>query len=204
AADRVARVLRGGPDAEPAALTAFAHALARRRGASTVSVMTEGRAEPNVFRPAGASPAIGWFTTLHPLTLSADPDAGVRDALASVTDTVRSVPNDGVGYGILRHLSPGSPGVDRLRALPEPEALVIHGTHDGSGFDTGVRLLRTRRDLTSGAPRLLPGGFPLVLTSTVTGDGALRLVLLYDDSHSEKEADALADETVRAFTGLRD
>ncbi|QKW24874.1 amino acid adenylation domain-containing protein [Streptomyces seoulensis] len=203
-ADRVARVLRGGPDAEPAALTAFAHALARRRGASTVSVMTEGRAEPNVFRPAGASPAIGWFTTLHPLTLSADPDAGVRDALASVTDTVRSVPNDGVGYGILRHLSPGSPGVDRLRALPEPEALVIHGTHDGSGFDTGVRLLRTRRDLASGAPRLLPGGFPLVLTSTVTEDGALRLVLLYDDSHSEKEADALADETVRAFTGLRD
>ncbi|MCS0603725.1 amino acid adenylation domain-containing protein [Streptomyces sp. LP11] len=201
AADQVAPVLRGGPDAEPAAMTAFACALARRHGTHTVSVMTEGRAEPNVFRPAGPSPAIGWFTTLHPLTLSADPGADVLDALASVTDTVRSVPNDGVGYGILRHLSPRSPGVDRLRALPEPAVLVIHGTHDGSGFDTGVRLLRARRDLTSGAPRLLPGGFPLVLTSTVT-EGALRLVLLYDDSHTEKEAGALADETVRAFTEL--
>lgn len=200
-ADQVADVLRGGPDADPAAMCAFACALARWRGTDGASVMTEGRATPTVFRPAGRSPAIGWFTTLHPLTLPVDPAADVRACLPAVTDVVRSVPNDGVGYGMLRHLSPASAAVDRLRALPEPQALVIHGTHDGSGFDAGIRLLRNRRDLASRPRRLLPAGFPLVLTTAIT-DGTLQLVLLYDDSHSEREAEELAEETVRAFAEL--
>ena len=200
-AHQVADVLRGGPDADPAAMCAFACALARWRGTDGASVMTEGRAAPNVFRPAGRSPAIGWFTSVHPLTLPVDPAADVRACLPAVTDVVRSVPNDGVGYGMLRHLSPASPAVDRLRALPEPQALVIHGTHDGSGFDTGIRLLRNRRDLTSRGRRLLPAGFPLVLTTAIT-DGTLQLVLLYDDSHTDQEVENLAEETVRAFTEL--
>ncbi|WP_221361229.1 non-ribosomal peptide synthetase [Streptomyces beigongshangae] len=202
APDQVASVLKGGPGAEEAALCAFACALARWSGTTGAYVMTEGAATPNVYRPAGRSPAIGWFTSVHPLMLPVDPAAGVRDNLPTVTDRVRSVPNDGVGYGILRHLTPATPVLAPLRALPEPEVLVIHGTHDGSGFDTGVTLLRNNRsDGFARAPKRMPEAFPLVLTTTVTG-GALQLILLYDGRRTEQEAEALADETVRAFAEL--
>ncbi|GAA4812197.1 amino acid adenylation domain-containing protein [Streptomyces ziwulingensis] len=201
APERVATVLKGGPDTEEAAMCAFACALARWSGSTGAYVMTEGAATPNVYRPAGRSPAIGWFTSVHPLVLPVDPAATVRDNLPAVTDRVRSVPNDGVGYGLLRHLTPAAPALAALRALPEPEVLVIHGTHDGSGFDTGVTLLRNRPGASVQAPKRMPEAFPLVLTTTVTG-GALQLILLYDGRHSEEAAESLADETVRAFAEL--
>ncbi|MFF3484391.1 amino acid adenylation domain-containing protein [Streptomyces sp. NPDC002701] len=199
--DQVAPVLKGGPEADEAAMCAFACALARWSGTTGAYVMTEGAATPNVYRPAGRSPAIGWFTSVHPLMLPVDPTASVRDNLPAITDRVRSVPNDGVGYGILRHLTPAAPAIAALRALPEPEVLVIHGTHDGSAFDTGVTFLRNRRDGFARAPERMPEAFPLVLTTTLT-QGELQLILLYDGRHTEQEAEALADEGARAFAEL--
>ncbi|MEV7141499.1 amino acid adenylation domain-containing protein [Streptomyces tauricus] len=200
-ADQVAPVLKGGPGTEAAAMCAFACALARWSGTTGAYVMTEGAATPNVYRPAGRSPAIGWFTSVHPLVLPVDPAASVQDNLPAITDRVRSVPNDGVGYGLLRHLTPAAPALAPLRALPEPEVLVIHGTHDGSGFDTGVTLLRSRLDGFAPAPKRMPEAFPLVLTTTVT-QGELQLIILYDGRYTEREAEALADEGVRAFAEL--
>ncbi|GLZ40295.1 non-ribosomal peptide synthetase [Actinokineospora sp. NBRC 105648] len=197
--DRAAEVLKQGRAADEAAMTAFACALARWRGTSSAYVMTEGLATPNAYRPPGRSPAVGWFTTVHPLLLPVDPAAGVLDSLPEVSDRVRSVPNDGVGYGILRHLTPHSPRVADLRSLPEPDALVLHSSHDGSRFDSGVALLRNRSDLFADVPKPLVECFPLVLTTNVVGD-ALRIAVQHDGRYGDVEP--LADEVARAFAEL--
>lgn len=199
--DQVADVLRAGPAADEAAMCAFGWALGRWHDSPAAYVMTEGAATPNVYRPHDRAPAVGWFTTLHPLLLPADPDRGVRECMAAVADRIRSVPGDGVGYGILRHLTPDSPALRPLRALPEPEALVLHSTHGGTGFDSGVRLLRNRFGLADDVPKRLPESFPLVLTSTVT-DGALHIGVIHDGRYGDAAVEALADEVVRAFTEL--
>jgi amino acid adenylation domain-containing protein len=199
--DRTADVLRSGPAADEAAICAFACALGRWHGRRDVYLMTEGAAAPNVYRLTGRSPAVGWFTSLHPLLLPVDPDRTAPDCLPAVADRVRSVPNDGVGYGILRHLTPHSPGLEPLRSLAEPEALVIHSTHGGAGFDSGIRLLRNRFDLLADVPRRMPASFPLVLTSTVI-DGALHVAVIHDGRYGRDRIEALADELVRAFGEL--
>ncbi|WP_410590176.1 condensation domain-containing protein [Amycolatopsis sp. lyj-23] len=189
----------GGAEGREAALCAVSCGLARWQDAPSAFVMTEGEATPNPFRLAGRGPSVGWFTTLHPLVLPVGPGATARDCLAEITDRARSVPNDGVGYGMLRHLSPDSPGTAELRALPEPEVLVLHGPSDTSAFDSGVRLLRTRWDLSVNLKRAVASWFPLVVTSAVR-DGALRLAVA--GGVGEDRLDALADEIVAAFTEL--
>ncbi|MDQ7808843.1 condensation domain-containing protein [Amycolatopsis sp. A133] len=189
----------GGAEGREAALCAVSYGLARWQDAPIAFVMTEGEATPNPFRLAGRGPSVGWFTTLHPLVLPVEAGSAARDGLPEIADRARSVPNDGVGYGILRHLSPDSPGTARLRALPEPEVLVLHGPSDTSAFDSGVRLLRTRWDLSVNLKRAVASWFPLVVTSAVR-DGALRLAVA--GGVGQDRLDALADEITGAFTEL--
>ncbi|HET6705244.1 condensation domain-containing protein [Amycolatopsis sp.] len=189
----------GGADGREAALCAVSCGLARWQDAPSAFVMTEGEATPNPYRLAGRGPSVGWFTTLHPLVLPVGPGTTARDCLPEVTDRARSVPNDGVGYGILRHLSPDTPGTAQLRALPEPEVLVLHGPSDTSAFDSGVRLLRTRWDLSMNLKRAVASWFPLVVTSAVR-DGALRLAV--SGGVGQERLEALADEILGAFTEL--
>ncbi|MEV5712630.1 condensation domain-containing protein [Amycolatopsis mediterranei] len=189
----------GGAQGREAALCAVSCGLARWQAAPSAFVMTEGEATPNPFRLAGRGPSVGWFTTLHPLVLPVEPGTAARDCLPEIADRARSVPNDGVGYGMLRHLSPDSPGTARLRALPEPEVLVLHGPSDTSAFDSGVRLLRTRWDLSVNLKRAVASWFPLVVTSAVR-DGALRLAVA--GGVGQERLDALADEILGAFTEL--
>nr|QEO74067.1 condensation domain-containing protein [uncultured bacterium] len=44
---------------------------------------------------------VGWFTTLYPVRITA-----TQDALRSVKEQLRAVPDGGIGYGLLRYLNP--------------------------------------------------------------------------------------------------
>ena len=173
-----------------------------RNGAGISAGRLEARIHDNIalpFRLAGRGPSVGWFTTLHPLVLPVGRGTTARDCLPEIADRIRSVPNDGVGYGMLRHLSPDSPGTARLRALDEPDVLVLHGPSDTSAFDSGVRLLRTRWDLSMSLKRAVASWFPLVVTNAVR-EGALRLAVA--GGVGRERMDALADEILGAFEEL--
>ncbi|MFE7116949.1 amino acid adenylation domain-containing protein [Streptomyces sp. NPDC057654] len=71
---------------------------------------------------------VGWFTSVHPVRLRLDgiDVAGARaggatigDVLKVVKEQGRSVPGDGLGYALLRHLNPDTALV--LAALPSPQ-----------------------------------------------------------------------------------
>ncbi|MEV0186307.1 condensation domain-containing protein [Streptomyces sp. NPDC050625] len=71
------------------------------------------------------SRTVGWFTNVHPVRLDTTP-ADLPEALAggpavgallkAVKEQVRSVPGDGLGYGLLRHLNPET--AEALAQLP--------------------------------------------------------------------------------------
>ncbi|UNT00820.1 amino acid adenylation domain-containing protein [Streptomyces tubbatahanensis] len=121
-------------------LTALALAVARWRGTDTgtgtgngtgmellVDVETHGRHE-ELLPGADLATTVGWFTDIHPVrldlegididgALAAGQEAG--QALKAVKEQLRSVPGDGFGYGLLRHLNPDTREV--LAALPTPQ-----------------------------------------------------------------------------------
>ncbi|ODU06954.1 MAG: hypothetical protein ABS81_03055 [Pseudonocardia sp. SCN 72-86] len=116
-------------------LTAFALAVTRwrRRTRSqrhpSVLVDREGHGREEQTVPgADLTRTVGWFTSLHPVRLDvagidvedamdAGPAAG--DAIKRVKEQLRAVADNGIGFGLLRHLTPDS-GLDR----PGPQILV--------------------------------------------------------------------------------
>ncbi|MCZ4511048.1 amino acid adenylation domain-containing protein [Streptomyces sp. ActVer] len=112
-------VFRGGADG--GLLTGLALALARwreTRGASGSSTLVrlEGHGrEEHLVPGADLSSTIGWFTAMYPVRLDltgidvADAFAGgpaAGRAIKAVKEQLRAVPDNGVGYGLLRHLNP--------------------------------------------------------------------------------------------------
>ncbi|MFI6099300.1 amino acid adenylation domain-containing protein [Lentzea sp. NPDC051213] len=112
-----------------ALLTAFALAVAdwrRRRGSgddSAVLLDLEGHGREHDLDLSGT---VGWFTTMHPvrLDLAAVDRAGalaggaaMGAALKQIKEQVRSVPDKGVGYGLLRYIN----NETTLTALPTPQ-----------------------------------------------------------------------------------
>ncbi|MFE3197914.1 amino acid adenylation domain-containing protein [Embleya sp. NPDC059237] len=128
----VPSVFRGGAD--DALLAALALALARFRKTrgvtgSSVLVRLEGHGrEEQVVPGADLSGTIGWFTAMFPVRLdlagvdvaeafAGGPAAG--RAIKAVKEQVRAVPDNGIGFGLLRRLNPETAAV--LAAEREPQ-----------------------------------------------------------------------------------
>ena len=52
------------------------------------------------------SRTVGWFTSLFPVRLELDRGADIGAALKAIKEQLRSVPDRGLGYGVLRYLTP--------------------------------------------------------------------------------------------------
>lgn len=146
---------------------------------------------------ADLSRTVGWFTSQYPVRLGLadiDPDEALAGgpaagtAVKRVKETLRSVPDHGIGYGMLRYLDPASSG--ELAAMPEPE----FGFNYLGRMDTG-----------SGDWSIAPGGVsaaydpdmpvavPLVVNAvTEVGPGGPRLT-----AHWMYAGNLLADAEVR-------
>ncbi|MEV5470214.1 amino acid adenylation domain-containing protein [Streptomyces griseoincarnatus] len=115
----VPTVFRGGVD--DGLLAALALALARWRHsrgtpASSALVRLEGHGREEYVVPgADLTGTLGWFTAMYPVRLDlagvdvADAFAGgpaAGRAVKAVKEQLRAAPDNGIGYGLLRHLNP--------------------------------------------------------------------------------------------------
>ncbi|MEU3455500.1 amino acid adenylation domain-containing protein [Micromonospora sp. NPDC006766] len=166
---------------DDALLAALALAVTRwrqRRGlgadpAVLVDLERHGRADdvPGI----DLSRTVGWFTSLAPVRLDPgavewdqvrDGDAAVGSALKRVKEQLRAAPDDGLGYGLLRHLNSETAHV--LAELAEPQIMFNHlgrlGGAEGSG---------SAAQFGGGADPAQPVAYPIEVTSwTVdTADG---------------------------------
>jgi amino acid adenylation domain-containing protein/non-ribosomal peptide synthase protein (TIGR01720 family) len=120
-------------------LTALARAWAKWTGSGTLYTNLEGHGRENLFEDVDVSRTVGWFTSIFPVRLELNESAEnwrPGEALKSVKEQLRRIPQRGVGYGILRYLS----GEAVLKSRPEP-AMVFNylGQFDRA---VGSKLLR--------------------------------------------------------------
>jgi non-ribosomal peptide synthase protein (TIGR01720 family) len=97
-------------------LTGLALAVARwrERGGSAVLVDVEGHGRHDVAGPAALENTVGWFTSIHPVAI--DPGtlpwptvesggSALGTVLKRVKEQLHAVPDNGIGYGMLRYLN---------------------------------------------------------------------------------------------------
>lgn len=128
-----------------------------------VDLETHGR-EP--FRPdLDPAATVGWFTALFPFVARLD-SGDVFEHAEFVARQLRAVPRRGIGYGVLRYLSPR--GRERLSLLPPSEVLVNYlGRFDGT-LDGGWRRAAEQGGLERSTRNALP--YAIEIVATVTHD----------------------------------
>ncbi|KPV61396.1 hypothetical protein QJ48_00270 [Paenibacillus sp. A3] len=105
-------------------LTALGMAVYRWTGVERVWINVEGHGRESILPDIDITRTVGWFTSEYPVVLEMGTGGGLgaSDTLAyrikRVKDSLRQIPNKGIGYGLLNYLSETSENV-RFAAKPE-------------------------------------------------------------------------------------
>jgi amino acid adenylation domain-containing protein/non-ribosomal peptide synthase protein (TIGR01720 family) len=109
-------------------LTALLLTCAPWLGRLRLLVDVEGHGRETLGESLDLSHTVGWFTSIFPVVLTLEdvfpPSSIPRDlglALRAVKEQLRGIPQHGIGYGLLRYLSPDHTLRERLAALPQAQ-----------------------------------------------------------------------------------
>ncbi|HZN06341.1 MAG TPA: amino acid adenylation domain-containing protein [Pyrinomonadaceae bacterium] len=100
-------------------LTALALTFERWTGRQRLLVDLESHGREEIFADVDLSRTVGWFTSIYPVLLDFGGAAEPRAALKAVKTQLRSIPNHGLAYGLLRYVSNNHD----LRELPQAEVI---------------------------------------------------------------------------------
>ncbi len=82
-------------------LAGLARAVGRITGQKNVAVMIEGHGREEIHEPINIDRTVGWFTNIYAVSLVYSEDND--EAIINAKDTMRSIPNMGMGYGYVKH-----------------------------------------------------------------------------------------------------
>lgn len=86
-------------------LTAVGSVLTRWIGSDHILLNLEGHGREELFDDVDVSRTTGWFTSIFPVKLVIHENASISQRIKSVKEQLRSIPENGFGYGILRYLA---------------------------------------------------------------------------------------------------
>ncbi|HGY55116.1 MAG TPA: amino acid adenylation domain-containing protein [Caldithrix abyssi] len=104
-----------------ALLTVLVSALQHWTGRKQLWLQLEGHGREDIFEQIDISRTVGWFTTLYPVLLDISGTANAGEALKKVKEQLRNIPQNGIGYGLLRYLTDDKDLQKQMKALPVPE-----------------------------------------------------------------------------------
>ncbi|MGR9012021.1 MAG: amino acid adenylation domain-containing protein [Gammaproteobacteria bacterium] len=93
-------------------LAALLSALESWAGLTRSVLLLEGHGREPVLTGLDVSRTVGWFTSLYPFVLDKVPDRDLGYQIKTVKERLRQLPNKGIGYGVLRYLTPGGSALE--------------------------------------------------------------------------------------------
>jgi aspartate racemase len=210
-----------GPD--EVLMTGLALAVAQwrrqrgRGGGSAVLLDIEGHGREPVVAGVDLARTVGWFTSIYPVRLDpGDPDWAdvcrggptVGAALKRVKQTTRSLPDKGVGFGLLRYLNPHTARLLAEAGRPQIgfNYLGRFAATGGTGADAGWGAAAEFDGLGGGSdpdtplPHELEIG--MVAQEGATGTELTASVMYASELFTEEEVGQLARLWVEALVGL--
>jgi non-ribosomal peptide synthase protein (TIGR01720 family) len=104
-------------------LAALALTFQQWSGEDTTLIDLEAHGREELVADADTSRTVGWFTAQFPIALRIATSASIDDAIKSIKEQLRAVPQRGASYGVLRYCSTDGAVVAALQARRAPEVL---------------------------------------------------------------------------------
>jgi non-ribosomal peptide synthase protein (TIGR01720 family) len=119
-----------------ALLTALVRAVVPWTGNGSLLIDLEGNGRETLIEDADLSRTIGWFTAVVPVRLELRDGNNPGDALRSVKEQLRALPNRGIGFGLLRYLHRDAAWRAAMREIPSPEIAFNYMGQYGPRFES--------------------------------------------------------------------
>jgi non-ribosomal peptide synthase protein (TIGR01720 family) len=74
---------------------------------------------------------VGWFTTYFPLSLKIEDGTNFKSGIISIKEKLRSIPNEGIGFGVLRYLR-------KLDGLTQKPPVIFNFLGTQKSYDSNV------------------------------------------------------------------
>lgn len=84
-------------------LVGLVKAISEIFGNQIVSVLLEGHGREELNKALRIDRTVGWFTSIYPVAFETKDE--LREQIIEVKETMRKVPNRGIGYGVLKYVS---------------------------------------------------------------------------------------------------
>jgi amino acid adenylation domain-containing protein/non-ribosomal peptide synthase protein (TIGR01720 family) len=132
---------RYGTQINDVLLCALAQAMEGWTGSPRNRVALEGHGRAEEVAPGlELTRSLGWFTAIYPVVLDITGASGAEERLRRVREQLLAVPVHGVGYGVLRWLSPDAEVRRALAAQPEPGIIFNYLGQFDQGLAPGMRV----------------------------------------------------------------
>jgi non-ribosomal peptide synthase protein (TIGR01720 family) len=107
-------------------LTALVQASTKWTGTPSLLVDLEGSSRKVIFDDVDLSRTVGWFTNIAPILLEIGNASQPGEVLKVVKEQIRSFPNEGLGYGVLKYISADTLITEKLRSLQPAEVIFLY------------------------------------------------------------------------------
>ncbi|AHJ31215.1 non-ribosomal peptide synthetase [Nodularia spumigena CS-584] len=183
-------------------LTALALVLSKWTNSKNVLFNLEGHGREDIVDGVDLSRTIGWFTTIFPVVVELPATDNLADALKSVKEQLRAIPNKGIGYGLLCYLSQDPEIATQLKTLPQAE---ISFNYLGQ-FDQQINTTSWMQVASESAGKMhgLQNNRPYVLEiDSIIAEEKLRIEWTYSTNlHQRATIENLAQEFVKTLQEL--
>ncbi|MGN8278204.1 non-ribosomal peptide synthase/polyketide synthase [Pseudomonas sp. SMN5] len=157
-------------------LTALSRVLCRWSEQASVLIQLEGHGREDLLKDIDLSRTVGWFTSMFPVRLSPSPEADIGTSVRAVQRQLAAVPNKGLGYGVLRHMS-GEQMADTLGRAPQARVTFNYLGQFDQSFDDKALLVPAAESYGSCySPHAALGNWLEVVGQVYDGRLALRCV----------------------------
>ncbi|WP_299079938.1 condensation domain-containing protein [uncultured Paraglaciecola sp.] len=68
----------------------------------SIVIDMEGHGREQLFEDVDISRTVGWFTSVFPVLFELVPSANIAEQLANIQQTIKDIPNKGIGHGIIK------------------------------------------------------------------------------------------------------
>ncbi|MCY8615722.1 bacitracin non-ribosomal peptide synthetase BacB [Bacillus haynesii] len=85
-------------------LTALLIASRQLTGENRLKILMEGHGRDDILQDVDITRTVGWFTAMYPVFIDLEDETDLSMMIKIVKETLRKIPNNGIGYGILKYL----------------------------------------------------------------------------------------------------
>lgn len=165
-------------------LSALARSYERWTGQEALKIEMEGHGREEVVEGVDVTRTVGWFTSVYPVVLESKRGEEAVETIKRVKEKLRSIPNKGIGYGLLRKRlnSAGAPSSGAIADI----AFNYFGQFDQAV--AGTSLFGLAQELCGEACSRDAKRFHLIDITSLVAAGGLEINWIYSRNRFDRES----------------